>query len=61
MRLTQKNFDDLVALMNHNITDIKNGMATIIVDVKWLKRLYWSNMALLGTIGGALMAIAFVL
>ena len=61
MKMTQDNFDKLCDLMNHNVTDIKEGMMEIRIDVRWLKRLYWSMIGLLGTIGGALLAIAYKL
>ena len=47
MKLTQENFDKLVELMNHNITEIK-------IDVKWLKKSFG---IILGFIGGMLLTL----
>lgn len=36
MKLTQANFDNLIELMNHNVSDIKTSMSDIRKSVKRL-------------------------
>ena len=50
MKLTQENFNELVELMNHNITEIK-------IDIKWLKKSYG---IVIGFIGGTLLTLATI-
>ncbi|KKL94228.1 hypothetical protein LCGC14_1866760 [marine sediment metagenome] len=49
MKLTQKNFDDLINILNHKITKIEN-------DIKWIKYIgyYFIGLFTSLVIGGAI-------